>query len=394
MRRHRNGRSRDFECRCNPQFLPQQTAHAQSLPANVCTTLASPAAAAAAAAAASPVLVDVRTPPCVLRAAARSVLLTVSDDRVLDVGLHAARNSSGQLFTDNRHSQVNVFDRSGKFVRTLGRVGGGPGEFGTGAMRLAFDASDRLYIRHGNRLWNVYSKSGDFLHATSAGQQAFGWETACLTGSGVLVTSEELMPNGASQTYNLATRASQTTDKRISVRSEVPQALACVTGERYWIGKPSTGRQASGAYTLELRSITGERMRSLTRPAPWFRNRTASVVGSAGKAGPSIAMLAANNAGLLLVVATIPNDKIRDVKPGLSRALRDSARDAAIDVYIDVIDQRAGRLIATVGPIRPSELKRTWFGGIFPGSFTGYRREETAETVSALRLVDLKLIAR
>lgn len=359
------------------------------------STLAAPCKrgiGAGAASIAASGTIEVRSPNCVLRVEPTAVLLSTSDERVLDIGLHAVRNSTGQIFTDNRHSQVNVFDRDGKFLRTLGTPGRGPGEFGGGAMRLAVDDADRLFVRHGNLQWSVFNAAGAHMHSTAAGQQAFGWETTCLSGKGVLVTAEELLPNGAARTYNLGTRGVAVASVPRPTKSEFPQGIACVRGEHYWIGASSTGgSQPSGAYKLELRTLSGQIVRTLTRAAPWFKDATARSGDPNFTFSPSVVMLGADTTGLLLIVAMVPNAQIRNVKPGLSRAARDSARDRALDIYIDVVDEVDRKLLATSGPFHLSELKRSWFGGLFSQSLSGYRREETAETATALRLVNVKL---
>jgi DNA-binding beta-propeller fold protein YncE len=60
-------------------------------------------------------------------------------------------------------ARISVFDRNGKFLRTIGRTGTGPGEFRT-PHALAFDSQGRLVVadRHNHRI-QILSKDGEFV---------------------------------------------------------------------------------------------------------------------------------------------------------------------------------------------------------------------------------------
>jgi DNA-binding beta-propeller fold protein YncE len=63
----------------------------------------------------------------------------------------------------NLVGRISVFDKTGKFLRIIGRTGTGPGEFRT-PHALAFDSQGRLVIadRHNHRI-QVLTKSGTFI---------------------------------------------------------------------------------------------------------------------------------------------------------------------------------------------------------------------------------------
>ena len=63
----------------------------------------------------------------------------------------------------NLVGRVSVFDRSGKFLRTIGRTGTGPGEFRT-PHALEFDSRGRLIVadRHNHRI-QILTKEGKFI---------------------------------------------------------------------------------------------------------------------------------------------------------------------------------------------------------------------------------------
>jgi DNA-binding beta-propeller fold protein YncE len=80
--------------------------------------------------------------------------------------------ANGDIYVAESHANVadpsligriSVFDRSGKFLRTIGRTGTGPGEFRT-PHALEFDSQDRLVVadRHNHRI-QIVTKEGKFV---------------------------------------------------------------------------------------------------------------------------------------------------------------------------------------------------------------------------------------
>ncbi len=63
----------------------------------------------------------------------------------------------------NLVGRISVFDKNGKFLRTIGKTGTGPGEFRT-PHALVFDSKDRLIVadRHNHRI-QILTKEGKFL---------------------------------------------------------------------------------------------------------------------------------------------------------------------------------------------------------------------------------------
>ncbi len=80
--------------------------------------------------------------------------------------------ANGDVYVGESHTDVNdpnlvgrisVFDRNGKFLRTIGKTGTGPGEFRT-PHALEFDSQGRLIVadRHNHRI-QVLTKDGKFI---------------------------------------------------------------------------------------------------------------------------------------------------------------------------------------------------------------------------------------
>ena len=63
----------------------------------------------------------------------------------------------------NLVGRISVFDRTGKFLRSIGKTGTGPGEFRTPHM-IKFDSQGRLVVadRHNHRI-QIMTKDGRFV---------------------------------------------------------------------------------------------------------------------------------------------------------------------------------------------------------------------------------------
>jgi DNA-binding beta-propeller fold protein YncE len=93
-------------------------------------------------------------------------------DALTDPNDVATDPANGDVYVAESHSNVedpnlvgriSVFDRNGKFLRTIGKTGTGPGEFRTPHM-IKFDTQGRLIVadRHNHRV-QILTKDGKFL---------------------------------------------------------------------------------------------------------------------------------------------------------------------------------------------------------------------------------------
>jgi DNA-binding beta-propeller fold protein YncE len=73
--------------------------------------------------------------------------------------------SNGDLYVSDGYGndRVIVYDKNGKFVRTWGKLGAGPGEFSQ-PHSIAMDSRDRVYVadRNNSRI-QIFDKEGKFL---------------------------------------------------------------------------------------------------------------------------------------------------------------------------------------------------------------------------------------
>jgi sugar lactone lactonase YvrE len=84
----------------------------------------------------------------------------VTDARTGDVYV---AESHTDVSDPNLVARISVFDRSGKFLRVIGKTGSGPGEFRT-PHALEFDSQGRLIVadRHNHRI-QILTKDGRFV---------------------------------------------------------------------------------------------------------------------------------------------------------------------------------------------------------------------------------------
>lgn len=89
-----------------------------------------------------------------------------------------ATDSVGRIWVFEAQDQViKVFDRSGKFVRSVGRRGGGPGEFANAAGIEALPDGRMVVFDHQNARVSWFDSAGKFLSSVklSGGIQVFPW---------------------------------------------------------------------------------------------------------------------------------------------------------------------------------------------------------------------------
>jgi hypothetical protein len=90
-----------------------------------------------------------------------------------DVNLIAPTHDGGVLLFDNKAAEgviIRQFDANGKFVRNIGRRGGGPGEYNTiGTVVFAAAPDGTIIVRDGRRMVNRYGPDGKFLDGFAHG---------------------------------------------------------------------------------------------------------------------------------------------------------------------------------------------------------------------------------
>ena len=74
-----------------------------------------------------------------------------------------AVDSRGNIYiSDSAYSRIQLFDVAGRFVRTVGHKGEGPGEFGL-ITAITTDASDNLFVADMSSRIKIFGPGGDYL---------------------------------------------------------------------------------------------------------------------------------------------------------------------------------------------------------------------------------------
>ena len=78
--------------------------------------------------------------------------------------LSVRRRSDGSVFVlDHQAKEIKVFDRTGRFLRTIGSPGQGPGEFGA-PMGMLIDSEGQLWVPEAfSGRYTIFSAEGDFV---------------------------------------------------------------------------------------------------------------------------------------------------------------------------------------------------------------------------------------
>jgi hypothetical protein len=96
-----------------------------------------------------------------------------SADYVFATISSVAVSDDGTIFVlDQKDWNVKVFDRDGKFLRTFGKAGEGPGEFSM-PRSIHFTARDEVVVVEMNRRLSFFKMSGEFVRTVSAGTLNF-----------------------------------------------------------------------------------------------------------------------------------------------------------------------------------------------------------------------------
>jgi hypothetical protein len=245
-------------------------------------------------------------------------------------------------------AQVIVTDAAGRFLRTLGRFGHGPGEFQQPAVALAHTADSVAVYDLLGRSISVFDRRLQFVRRYIVAQVGITAFAAVLFPDGHLVKNALLMTR-ESIGYPLhvidATGAPVRSFGK-EVRSSTPASAP--SDARLLAVRDDTTFWAAHAYRyeIELWSRTGRRLGSLLRDAPWFPPYQEGSMLHLPR--PYIQGVFQDAVGLLWVHIAVPDPR----RPAMPRIENNAAAGAArsnatYNTIIEVIDPAAGTLLAT-----------------------------------------------
>lgn len=267
---------------------------------------------------------------------------------------HAVRDSRGRFVVLSSYAtQLKVFDANGKFVRTVGRKGAGPGEFEDVAA-IQILAGDTLFaFEWGTSRWSQFSPDFDFLRSGPLPFQPQSGPIVLSTGDFVLNATRRT-PDEIGQPLHLISRDGRLVRSFGSpsgvYRPDVPSLMSRATS-------PSTGALLWSAYRRKYQidlidASEGSIVKSLVREADWFPDGMKPEPRSAASdptPEPRI-MSVQEEAGLLWVLIGVADDdwraQVRPPTPGEHYQIIDA--QGYRDTVIEVIDPSRAVVMASV----------------------------------------------
>jgi hypothetical protein len=356
--------------------------------------------------AAATVLRDTRNLPCTLRFATTTIALDATGvDSVVDIN-SVARAPDGRFFTSARQSAaVSVWSADGKFLRNIGAEGRGPGEMSRGTKTIAFDGENRVYVADNTGRTLIFGQRLEYLSQLRPQRIAVTGAYSALLDDGSVITTQ--IPSSTREhffhVFRTVSSGGAAPDSLSFVRSFAPlnagarpsaqrspvRRLARSAGTTFWAAAPDG---AGWGYVLEKWSADGALLQVLERPVSWFARAPGAIQDS--RPQPEIEALSEDSTGLLYVSTMTVNANWEKVREFASDPKRRDEVERAIDIRVEIIDPRAGAVLASLGPLRPSEAARTLPQGVFAQSHQGWRREETAMGIPVVRIVEYSLVAK
>jgi hypothetical protein len=313
------------------------------------------------------------------------------------VRLAVLRDRSGRFYTATGQGSITVWDRSGNSIRTLGRAGNGPGEFGRTWAVAHTDPTGRVYIRDDVGRWSIFGADLSFQRTSASIPMGFSPEFSTFIDDGLFLSATPMSadPDAASgdsgsffHVYDFWSSRARASGLPERIRSfgAVPSAergvptwqlerpISYAGGQLFWAGPPSfVGR----GYEIELWTVGGERIRTLRREIGWFpkgadKRAVRASEGNAVVRPAAVGSIHADGSGLVVVAVTVPNSAFKQPPGRRTPSQLRQDRDESQLAYLEVIDADAGVVLASEGPMRPSEFVSKVVSGFFPRSMTSY----------------------
>ncbi|HEX7052018.1 MAG TPA: 6-bladed beta-propeller [Longimicrobiales bacterium] len=263
-----------------------------------------------------------------------------------------ARDSGGRIYVVDylRDSEIIVYDRSGRFVRTIGREGHGPGEYTSiGSLHITVDDTIHVFD-FGNARHTILSPDGAFVRS-----HVFpGLVTqSTTTRSGVTVVGARI---GTPERFGLPLHALLADgDSIISFGSESPvvrpdmrylqeRRISPSDGDRVWSAYESQ-------YLIELWDVSGTKVKGFYRSVDWFPPYPVHHTITPDNAPyPVLAAIREGGGGRLWVATSVADLDWRDALGELTEGpegpyypVEDYSR--LLDTMIEIIDPASGRLV-------------------------------------------------
>ena len=344
------------------------------------------------------VITETRRFPCTVQFVNTGTALRADGDinsvgKVDDIGDRVVRGPDGRLYTYiSASGQVTVWNPDGSFRQNFGKLGQGPGEFARGPKTIFFDPAGRVCVSDNNVRWSIFTPAYEFVSNIPAATTGIGnSNSGALLADGTYLSSKGR--RAAFQIFDLsATPPTQVREFGPAVENaSFSRRISYSAGNTFWVSAPEG---AGLGYFIEQWRTDGTRLRTIRRDVPWMpKGDEASTEGRLPP--PEMEILHDDGTGLIAVLIMIPTKGLLSLSQAERRNREPGGpADKAIEIYFEVIDANAGVVLASIGPIHPSEAMKQLPSGFFRGGRTGYRREEDANGFRTMRIIEYQLLAR
>lgn len=282
-------------------------------------------------------------PACTIVLTKVAVLNDPDDGLELEQNARVARDSHGRYFAApaKERGVVALFGQNGHVIRRIGRSGGGPGEFrsvrrpwvGPGDTLHVFGSPYTVFDPDLNPV-RTYNALGDPHGFALFADGSMVLHTILYSETRIGLPLHKISPEGhIIRSFGSETRSYDPADPFAALR-----AVAVADSGRVW-------SVPMNRYVIELWDTTGHNLMQLRRDTDWFRPWTGydEKAPYRSRARPLVTAVAEDAEGRLWVMVGVADKDWR----ANSGAPTDVSIHDVLDTIIEVIDPRAGRLIAS-----------------------------------------------
>jgi hypothetical protein len=267
---------------------------------------------------------------------------------------HVAIDDSGFFFVGPTYApgEIAVYSPGGRFIRSLGRQGEGPGEF-EGIRLVRITGGDTLHVfsqwRH-----TVMSIAGDVIETSPfsvTSREAFILGDGRILASAIIPTPDQIGFPAHILGADGRPALSFGNDPRSAqgdVYGGTHRRVSFSGGDEVWI-------TPLGEYRIELWDTAGVHLRTFVRNPPWFNPWVRDILGEPFRAKPNPKMLSVHRDrdGRAWVFARVPDQNWR-----LGHS--PPAYGLVYDTVVDIFDPSTGELIISQRFNAPDQLFN-WF---------------------------------
>ncbi len=280
----------------------------------------------------------------------RDVELRVPDTAVALVSPYLFRvDSRGRYYFNDPFGSpgIRVFDRDGRFKRTVGRRGQAPGEF-LRITALEFGPSDTMHV-YGNAHW-VFDSSGRHVRTVSTPELMMVMDAVGLSDTLDILAGSINTREAYGQPFHLVAR-SGTVHRSFGIAAQTSSVGA-------WAGLRVLTRDGRGGflaskmnvYEIEHWTRAGDRQRIVRREADWFPAWSHwDSRPDRAPPPPRVMSMAVDDSGFVWTLISLADRAWRPVdgRDPEGKMLTVGELAERFDSIIEVLDPRTGRLLAS-----------------------------------------------